>query len=43
MGYVIYKDEKFNFEISYNTLLNSNQNGFHKEKLNLGFPLEYLV
>ena len=37
VGYVIYKDENLDFEISYNTLLKSNQNGFHKGKLNLGF------
>ena len=35
-GYVIYRDEKLDFELSYNTLLNSNQNGFHKGELNLG-------
>ena len=35
-GYVIYRDEALDFELSYNTLLNSNQNGFHKGELNLG-------
>ena len=36
VGYVIYKDENLDFELSYNRLLNSNQNGFHKGELNLG-------
>jgi hypothetical protein len=36
VGYLIYKDEDLDFEISYNRLLNSNQNGFHKGELNLG-------
>ena len=36
VGYVIYKDEKLDFEVSYNRLLHSNQNGFHKGELNLG-------
>ena len=36
VGYVIYKDENLDFEVSYNRLLNSNQNGFHKGELNLG-------
>ena len=35
-GYVIYRDETLDLELSYNTLLNSNQNGFHKGALNLG-------
>ena len=35
-GYVIYRDEAFDFELSYNRLLHSNQNGFHKGELNLG-------
>ena len=35
-GYVIYKDENLDFELSYNRLLNSNQNGLHKGELNLG-------
>jgi hypothetical protein len=36
VGYIIYRDKKLDFEVSYNTLLNSNQNGFHKGELNLG-------
>jgi hypothetical protein len=36
VGYVIYKDEKLDFEVSYNRLVHSNQNGFHKGELNLG-------
>ena len=36
VGYIIYRDEKLDFEVSYNRLLNSNQNGFHKGELNLG-------
>ena len=36
VGYVICRDEKLDFEVSYNRLLNSNQNGFHKGELNLG-------
>ena len=38
-GYVIYRDEKLDFELSYNTLLNSNQNGFNKGKLNLSISI----
>ena len=36
-GYVIYTDKTFAFELSYHRLLSSNQNGFNKGKLNLGF------
>ena len=36
VGYVMFRNEKLDFEISYNTLLKSNQNGFHKGELNLG-------
>jgi len=36
VGYVIYRDEKLDLEVSYNRLLNSNQNGFYKGELNLG-------
>jgi hypothetical protein len=36
VGYIIYRDEKLDLEVSYNRLLNSNQNGFHKGELNLG-------
>ena len=36
VGYVIYRDEKLDFEVSYNRLLHPNQNGFHKGELNLG-------
>ena len=36
VGYVIYRDKKLDLEVSYNRLLNSNQNGFHKGELNLG-------
>tara|TARA_B110000881_G_C18489243_1_gene470848 strand:- start:217 stop:822 length:606 start_codon:yes stop_codon:yes gene_type:complete len=36
VGYVIYRDENLDFEVSYNRLLNSNQNGFHKGELNVG-------
>lgn len=35
-GYIIYKTEKFNFEISYSALLNPNENGFRKGKLSIG-------
>ena len=36
MGHVIYRIEKFNFEISYSTLLNPNKNGLRKGELSLG-------
>ena len=36
VGYVICRDEKLDLEVSYNRLLNSNQNGFYKGALNLG-------
>jgi len=36
VGYVIYRDKKLDLEVSYNRLLNSNQNGFYKGELNLG-------
>ena len=36
VGYVLYKNEKIDLEVSYNRLLNSNENGFHKGELNLG-------
>ena len=35
-GYIIYKTEKFNVEISYSCLLTPNENGFRKGKLSLG-------
>jgi len=35
VGYVIYRDKKIDLELSYNRLLNSNQNGFYKGELNL--------
>jgi len=31
-----HKNEKIDLEVSYNRLLNSNENGFHKGELNLG-------
>ena len=36
VGYVIYRDKKLDLEVSYNRLLNSNQNGFYKGEFNLG-------
>ena len=36
VGYVIFRNNKIDLEVSYNRLLNSNQNGFYKDELNLG-------
>ena len=35
VGYIVYIDKKLDLELSYNRLLNSNQNGFCKGELNL--------
>ncbi|MAJ90095.1 MAG: hypothetical protein CMD08_02345 [Flavobacteriales bacterium] len=35
-GYIVYKTERFNLEISYSALLNANENGFRKGKLSIG-------
>ena len=36
VGCVIYRDKELDLEVSYNRLLNSNQNGFYKGEFNLG-------
>ena len=35
-GYIVYKTERFNLEVSYSALLNPNKNGFRKGKLTIG-------
>ena len=35
-GYIVYKTESFNLEISYSALLSANEDGFRKGKLSIG-------
>lgn len=36
LGYVVYKNDEFDLQVSYNRLLNSNKNGFYKGEINVG-------